>query len=200
VTREGHVFTNAHVIEDCREIRVKPSRSDAARATAVAVANREDLALLKGALISEEPARFRTGEPPRLGDSIVVFGFPLSGALSSSGNLTTGIVSALAGLRDDPTRYQITAPVQPGNSGGPLLDTGGNVIGVVVSKLDAIRVARITGDVPQNVNFAIKATMALNFLEAHGIRPAFDASSAALTATDVGSRASRFTVAIECLK
>ena len=98
------------------------------------------------------------GLAPRFakGEQIVIYGFPLAGALASTGNLATGIVSALAGLGDDTSKLQISAPIQPGNSGGPVLDQSGHVIGVVVSKLNAIKAASITGDIPQNVNFAIK--------------------------------------------
>ncbi len=101
----------------------------------------------------------------RQGEDIVVYGFPLPGVLSSGGNVSTGNVTALTGLGDDSRFLQISAPVQPGNGGGPLLDRSGNVVGVVVSKLNALSVASATGDVPQNVNFAIKASVALAFLE-----------------------------------
>src|SRR5262249_24660616 len=76
-----------------------------------------------------------------------------------------GNVSALAGLRDDSRYLQISAPVQPGNSGGPLLDTSGHVIGIVTGELNAARVAKFTGDIPQNVNFGLKAEVAKTFLD-----------------------------------
>jgi S1-C subfamily serine protease len=79
---------------------------------------------------------------------VIAYGFPLSGLLSSTGNATTGNISALGGIGDDPRHLQISAPVQPGNSGGPLVDMSGNVIGVIVSKLNALRVARVTADIP----------------------------------------------------
>jgi S1-C subfamily serine protease len=74
----------------------------------------------------------------------VVYGFPLTGALASGGNVTTGNITALAGLGDDSRFLQISAPVQPGNSGGPLLDRNGSVVGIVVSKLNALGVASRT--------------------------------------------------------
>src|SRR5439155_21695916 len=99
------------------------------------------------------------GRAVRQGDGIVAVGFPLRGLLASGPNVTTGTISALAGLGDDSRYLQITAPVQPGSSGGPLLDQSGNVVGVVVGKLDALRVAQAIGDIPQNVNFAINAAV-----------------------------------------
>src|SRR6516164_2463105 len=89
--------------------------------------------------------------------------------LASTANLSVGNVSALAGLGDDSRYLQISAPVQPGNSGGPLLDASGHLIGIVTSKLNAARVARFTGDIPENVNFALKAEVARIFLDSKGI-------------------------------
>ena len=79
--------------------------------------------------------------------------------------MTKGEISSLSGLRDDPRHWQISVPVQPGNSGGPLFDEAGNVIGVVLSKLDAMKVAKFTGEMPQNVNYAVKSIYALPLLE-----------------------------------
>jgi hypothetical protein len=88
---------------------------------------------------------FRIGA--RVGENIFVYGFPLSGLLSSSGNFTVGNITSVAGLGDDSRIMQISAPVQPGNSGGPLLDRFGNVVGVVVSKLNALRLAQVTQEI-----------------------------------------------------
>ena len=118
--------------------------------------------------------------------------------LASGGNFTTGNVTALAGLRDDSRSLQISAPVQPGNSGGPLLDEAGNVVGVVVAKLDALRVASATNDIPQNVNFAIKVTVAADFLSAHGVRYTEAKLDAPLPPSDIAERARAFSVHIEC--
>jgi len=146
-------------------------------------------------------ATFRAGQPLRQGDGVVVYGFPLGSALAAEGNLTTGNISALAGIANDSRQLQISAPVQPGNSGGPLVDMSGNVIGVVVSKLNALTMMKATGDVPQNVNFAIKAGVAESFLEANGIDYQTAPSAAAtLQVSDVGERAKRFTVKLECLR
>jgi S1-C subfamily serine protease len=78
-------------------------------------------------------------------------------------------VSALAGLGDDTRFLQISAPVQPGNSGGPLFDASGHLIGIVTGKLDVMRLAPFLGDIPQNVNFALKAEVVRIFLDSKGI-------------------------------
>src|ERR1039458_2293039 len=79
--------------------------------------------------------------------------------ITAPSGITPGAISALAGIHNDIRFLQVTSPVQPGNSGGPLLDDSGNVIGVISSKLDALKIAGITGDIPQNVNFAIKSSL-----------------------------------------
>jgi serine protease Do len=116
-----------------------------------------DLALIKIEMHPTVFASLRSGV--RLGEGVAAFGFPLSGLLATSGNFTLGNVTAVAGLEDDTRILQISAPVQPGNSGGPLLDYSGNVVGVVEGKLNAITVFTVTDDLAQNVNFAIKANV-----------------------------------------
>ena len=106
-------------------------------------------------------ARLRAGA--RLGEGVAAFGYPHVDLLSSSGNFTLGNITALSGIGDDSREVQISAPVQSGNSGGPLLDMGGNIVGIVASKLDALKVAARGGDLPQNVNFAIKSSLLASF-------------------------------------
>ena len=127
-------------------------------------------------------------------------GYPLRGVLASEANVTTGSISALAGPRDDRRLFQMTAPVQPGNSGGPVLDLSGNVVGVVVSKLDAIRIARATGDIPQNVNFAVSAGTTRAFLDAQDVPYKTAPSLANHSPADVAAKARKFTVLVECWK
>jgi serine protease Do len=116
---------------------------------------------------STKPLNFRAGQAPKAGEEIVVFGYPKIDMLSQSGNLVTGNITALAGVGDDSSKYQISAPIQHGNSGGPVSDRNGHVVGIVVARLEA------AGD--QNLNFAIKSSIAENFLSSHGI--AFEDSS-----------------------
>ena len=125
-------------------------------------------------------------------------GLPPPRLLSDRLNVTSGNVSFLAGLGGDPKRLRITAPVQPGNRGGPLLDAAGNVIGVVVSKLDAVRTAELTGDIPQNADFAVKGALVRGFLDIHGVACRRRTSDMKLTPELLAERARAFTVAAPC--
>jgi uncharacterized protein len=103
-------------------------------------------------------------------------------------------------MQNDSRFIQISAPVQPGNSGGPLLDTSGNVVGVVVSKLNAQKIADATGDIPQNVNFAISPLVLQGFLEANSVDYQTAPSVRKLSTADVAEAAKRFTYLVECWK
>lgn len=134
----------------------------------------------------------------RLGEDIAVFGFPLRGILASSGNFTRGTITAMAGLADDTRYFQISAPVQPGNSGGPLVDRNGNVVGIVVSKINALKLASITDDIAQNVNFAVKASIVESFLQASGVQFSSDPAHQELAPEDLAAKAQSISVPIEC--
>ena len=124
----------------------------------------------------------------------------VGGLLASEANVTTGTVSALAGIGNDTRLLQITVPIQPGNSGGPLLDQSGHVVGIIVSKLDAIKVAKATGDLPQNINFAINGAVAKSFLDANSVEYELASSGKRLESSTVGEQAKKFTLLLECFK
>ncbi len=184
----GDVVTNHHVVDGCAKVTV--SRAGESHDVRVRAADAAaDLALLRASGPVGDAAAFSRSPRARLGEAVTVAGHPLRGLLSSQLNVTSGNVSALAGIGDDAQRLQITAPVQPGNSGGPLLDAAGNVIGVVVSKLDAVRTAELTGDIPQNVNFAIKGALVRGFLDIHGVAYVRRASDVKLAPERLAERA-----------
>lgn len=165
VSTAGHFLTNAHVVRDCAAISVGvfgPARLMDADAT-------NDIALLQvGAVVPGQPLTFAP-RSPAIGEEIIALGFPLQNILANGLNMTRGDVSALAGIGGDSRYLQISAAVQPGNSGGPLLDRSGRIVGIVTGKLNATRVAQSTGDIPQSVNFAIRSELAELFLRRHGI-------------------------------
>ena len=202
VAAPARVLTNDHVVEGCQRLVARNAAGETAPAQVLATDTLRDLAVLTVRDGFAPPVVFRDGPVVERGESVVTYGFPLSGLLSSGPTLTTGNVSALSGLRDDPREFEISAPVQTGSSGGPLLDMSGNVIGVVVAKLNAARVAEMTdGDIPQNVNFAVKSTEVLAFLRAQGIRPRTVASGALTrSAAEVGEVANVSTVFLRCYK
>lgn len=189
----NRVVTNFHVIEGCTRLVVGGKGDAQMRASDV----RNDLALLEVKNGSESIGTLREGKV-RAGEGITAIGFPLAGMLAEGANITAGNVSALAGPRNDVRLIQITAPVQLGNSGGPLIDASGNVAGVVVSKLDTLKVAKATGDIPQNVNFAINVTMLQAFLDSSGTQYKVAALGSRLSGPDLAERGKKFTTLIEC--
>ncbi len=191
------MLTNHHVIEDAREIVARSPRHRCALELVFADPT-NDLALLRADVPPPGVAMFRDGPQARLGEAVMVIGYPLGGLLGSGPQVTTGNVSSLIGPGDDTRALQFTAPTQVGNSGGPLLDGDGAVVGVVSSKLNAVRIHEMTGDVPQNVNFAIKAALARGFLEATGVDYQSRASSNARPATAIAAEAQNFVMKIEC--
>ncbi len=108
--------------------------------------------------------------------------------------------TALAGPDNNRRRIQITAPVQPGNSGGPVLDQSGHVVGVVVARLDAVKLVQRTGRLPQNVNFAISEGTVRAFLDANNVPYEVEPSDKPLPTADIAAKAREFTVRVECWK
>jgi S1-C subfamily serine protease len=194
---DGYVLTNQHVIEGAREILARSPRQRC-RLELVFADPTNDLALLRADAPLSGVAAFRDGSQARLGETVMVVGYPLGGLLGSGPQVTTGNLSSLIGPGDDTRILQFTAPTQSGNSGGPLLDGDGTVVGVVSSKLNVIRIHEMTGDIPQNVNFAIKAALARGFLEAVGVDYLSRPPGSARAATIVAAEARDFVVRIEC--
>ena len=130
----------------------------------------------------------------RLGESVAAFGYPYADILATSGNFTQGNVTALAGMRDDSRYVQISAPVQPGNSGGPLLDQNGNLVGMVTAKLQMAQ----SGDLPQNVNFALNASIISSFLDTNGIKYTRGSAMSGLKPEELADQAKSMSVFILC--
>jgi len=198
VSPEGHIVTNRHVVNRCQSISVRTDSGTVAPAQIVALHRQDDLAVIRTDLPVAASASFRVGARIRPGDDVVAVGFPLAGLLADEPSVTTGSVSALAGIHNNQSMLQMSAPVQQGSSGGPLFDASGNVVGIVVTKLNAQIVAEETGDLPQNVNFAVKGDLARLFLDELGIHARTAMSTIRLSNADVGDIGRRVTVMVEC--
>lgn len=187
------VVTNAHVVEECKTINV----ADRGAARVKALDKKNDLALLDVDAVMA-PTATLSQTRLRQGDAVTVVGYPLRGLLAAGPQVTAGNATALAGLANNTAMIQISAPVQPGNSGGPVLDASGNVVGVVTSKLNVLRTAAMTGDIAQNVNFAVSPSTLRGFLEANDVKHTVAASTKTFGTADVADIGKRFTVVVEC--
>lgn len=200
VNTAGDVLTNYHVVKNCKAVLIKGRNSAPVSARVDAVDPKNDLAILKvdPTLGLGTPAVFRRqSRPAKLGESIGVIGYPLTGILSAEPKATFGQINSVAGVNNDYTLLQISAPIQPGNSGGPVLDGAGSVIGVVVSQA-SMALAALTGSVPQNVNFAIRGEFAQIFLTAHGVKFDTSGSQRKLETDEIAGVGQKSTVFILC--
>jgi S1-C subfamily serine protease len=195
VVAPNMIITNFHVIDNCSKIRIK-QRSLEVIGTLQATSQRDDLALLSVSSGLENSAPIR--QNAELGEDIMLAGYPLSGLLSTDLIVTSGQVNSLAGIGNDPNLLQISAPLQPGNSGGPIIDRSGGVVGAVVSKLNVTRVAKFTGDLSQNVNFAIKPEIIRLFLDANQVHYVTTHLGARIEGTELAQRAKSFSAQILC--
>jgi hypothetical protein len=163
VTDNGYLLTAFHVVADASRIAIRTDVGTVA-AMLVKADKANDVALLKvTGTFSTLPVASSRGA--KLGESVFTIGFPNIELQGLTPKLTKGEISSLAGMRDDPSEFQISVPVQPGNSGGPLVNQYGNVVGVVEAQLADITTLKTTGSLPQNVNYAVKSSLLLSFLE-----------------------------------
>lgn len=200
VSTSGHIVTNHHVIDGCvGDIKGNLTGEAAMVLRVVSSDTNNDLALLQAPSTTtfKDFARIRD-RSIRSGDSVVAIGFPYHGILTSDFSVTTGIVSSLSGMRNDSRFLQISAPVQPGNSGGPLFDSTGQVVGVVTAKIPALRIAVATGNIPENINFAIKTGVLRDFLDNSMVPYQTAEPKSELKTTDIATDARPYTMLISC--
>jgi len=184
----NYLVTAEHVVEECNSVTVL-MRHDEVESDVISVDKKNDLALLRIRTNAESVAKLRRSDI-RLGEVAVNFGFPLVGVLSPNPQITAGYVSSLAGIENNYASLQYSAPTQFGNSGGPVLDASGNVIGVVSGKLNDAKT--------QNVNFATKATILADFLRANKVPFEKADLKAELKLPDIAEKAEAFTVLVGC--
>ena len=192
VTRDV-VVTNYHVIKDCSRVRVNGESAQVKGSDA-----RRDLALL-GTRAVDESVGLRA-QRVTVGEPLSISGYPLRSLQLSGFNMANGILSSLSGVDGDTGLIQHTVPTQKGNSGGPVLDSAGNLTGVVVSTLDAVKALKQTGAIPQNVNFAINVNVLRSFLDAYSVDYKTVQSDKVLSGPAIAEKAKGFTVLVECWK
>jgi S1-C subfamily serine protease len=198
ISNNGHVVTNQHVVDGCVGDILGTLSGDApTKLRLVSSDETNDLALLQAQAPFKEFATIRA-KPIYPGESVVAIGYPFHGLLTSDLTVTTGIVSTLSGILNDTRHLQISAAIQPGNSGGPLLDSNGEVVGMVAAKLNALKFAKATGEMPENISFAIKTGMIRDFLDNSVVGYQIADSKNELKVSDIARNARSFTLLISC--
>jgi S1-C subfamily serine protease len=184
VSKMGHVITNAHVVKGCKKLTVGDNANKQVPAELINTDNSNDLALLKLSSLEMASAESKSliqklsivvvplankgllrSEDVKLGEKVMVAGYPFGDTFSNTIKVTTGVVSATRGAGDNSSQFQLDAAVQPGNSGGPIYGSGGNIVGVVVAQLNK----RTFGSFVENMNFGIKASTVRQFLVSSGL-------------------------------
>jgi S1-C subfamily serine protease len=197
VAADGHVLTNAHVIDGCQGISVTPPDAEPIVASLVAADAPLDLALLKAAAPLQGVATIREQPLPAATD-VAVVGYPLHGKVAIRPIFVEGIVDvSRVGSAD---RFVLSIDIRKGNSGGPVLDRSGNIVGVVVAKVNTPAVYAKTGETVRDVGFAIRPSTAANFLRRNGVSPAAGAPGAELTDEQLFDHARRLVAQIGCWK
>lgn len=191
-----HVLTNAHVVDGARTIAIVSEKLNCP-AEVVFVDPRNDIALLRVERDLPAVARFRFTLDLHLGEDIVVVGFPLQGLLGSGPQATAGNVSSLCGMGNDSSVMQFTAPTASGNSGGPILDMAGLVVGQVHSSLNIERI-RQGGVNAENVNFGSKAPMLRTFLATNDVGCTVSDDTAQRSRADIVREARSFIYLVKC--
>ena len=162
---DGSILTALHVVDGSKSIAVKCEGRAPVSATLADTARTVDLAVLRTSLSGVSYLSIRDARSVKLGDQVFTIGFPVAGLLGTEPRFTDGSISAMSGPGKEAVLMQMTVPVQPGNSGGPVIAADGSVVGVVTATEAVLAFLQVTGTLPQNINWAVKAEYA---------RPMFD--------------------------
>jgi V8-like Glu-specific endopeptidase len=217
VSKLGHVVTNAHVVRNCGSITVGDNAKKQVATILLETDKRNDLALLKISstqmasadtkslirklglkLVPTASEGLLRSDDVELGEDVLVSGYPYGDIYSNTIKVTKGIVSANRGLGDDRGQFQMDAAVQPGNSGGPIYDGKGNIVGVVVAQLNKLKFAKAIGSLPENVNFGIKASTVRQFLTSSGLPTKWSQRSHSMSTKELAKIAKNQTVMVVC--
>ena len=172
INNEGLLVTNYHVIRNASIINVKMASGRVFQASVIASDKRNDIAILKPntLMINKKWFELDLYKNNPLASQIVVIGYPLSSVLGTEVRITQGIISSNVGIKSDNSRFQISASIQPGNSGGPIINKNNLVVGIASSKLSDNYLLEIMDTVPQNINFGVKSDKVLNLLKTNKLK------------------------------
>ena len=217
ISKLGHIITNQHVVNKCKKITIGDHIDKQVPAKLLDTDNVNDLALLRTTnlkmastetqsllrKLSIEIIPLASGGLMRKsevkgGEDVIVAGFPYGVRFGTDIKVTFGNVNSTKGIGDDSTQFQIQAPVQPGNSGGPIYDRYGNIVGVVVSQLNKFKLAKSIGSLPENVNFGIKASTVRQFLNTSGVITNYSKRTKPVSNEKMFELASKQTVMVVC--
>ena len=221
VSKLGHIVTNQHVVSNCSKITVGDNARRQVEAELIEADRRNDLALLKMSSIETASAETKSllrklsirivgksiplssdgllrSEDVELGETVMVAGYPYGEIFSDTIKVTGGMVSAVRGMGDDSSQFQLDAAVQSGNSGGPIYDQNGNIVGVVVAQLNRLKVAKTIGSLPENVNFGIKASTVKQFLTSAGLPTKWSQQTKPIESKDLAKIAKNQTLMVVC--
>lgn len=161
VSGDGHILTAFHVVEDAEKITVTTSDGAEYQAEVLNYSKANDLAVLKIQAIDLTFLPLKTTRKLNPGLDIFTMGFPVTGILGDEIKYSDGSIASMSGLEGEQSLLQMTVPIQPGNSGGPLVTEDGHAVGIVTSTAAIKPFLRSTGAIPQNVNWAVKSDYAM---------------------------------------
>src|SRR3989338_2540671 len=157
ISEDGYLLTNFHVVEGSDKITVKLLSGAFVNVKIVMLDKANDLALLKIQSNDKfKPLPISASSGSLVGEEVMTYGFPLIQLQGQAPKATFGRINAFSGIQDDIRFLQIDVPIQPGNSGGPLITTHGKVIGITTATLSGLKTLKESGALPQNVNYAVK--------------------------------------------
>ncbi len=187
VSNNGHIITNDHVIVGCRNVTITKN-GKYVEVDVLAYDEKNDLAILKANL---RPKKFYkiSKKDPQLMDDVVIAGYPLGNKVSTSIKTTKGSVTSLSGVGNNFSEFQTDAALNKGNSGGPIIDKGGNVIGVAVAKIQQEGV--------EGFNFGIKSSVLKSFTNSNNLR-LITASRSRISQNQLTDLVTEGTVYIDC--
>jgi len=158
ISNDGHMITNYHVIKNSNKVTVVLEEDKEVNAKVVFKDKVNDIAIVKiNNQIIEYPLPITNSNSSSVGDEVFTLGYPLVDIQGKELKATFGRINSMTGLKDDTRLMQVDVPIQPGNSGGPLINSKGEVVGIVTATLDSIVTLYKSGTLPQNVNFAMKS-------------------------------------------